>query len=1027
MEPAFQPSAARAAAYPLELALARLRTRAGRTAAIALGIAVGAATLAVATGGSVAVQDRSVQRSFAELTPSDRAVQAVWSGVPAQSDLSEAALNRAATQTMREVTGETPAVVMLFREANYGDAVITLGAVDRLRQWVVLRSGRLPQSCSASRCELLQIGGAGRLPHSPLLKVVGDGVLRDASPFAAYFSARPRGQTPILVANGVTGLRRLPLPDADLIARTYGWIVPITPRSLHEWELDAFRGRVDRASSQLGVRNELFSITAPLERLGEIHDRARVAGRRLLLVGGDVALLLFGFVVFAATRTRRDSEAVERRLTWLGARRSHILLLTLAESAGIAAVSVAVGWAAGALGAAAFARHLGADARAVVLHSVLSGRGLAVAGAVALSAALVVTLALRVRLRVAGGFTVLDACALGAVGAVALALARGSANAGELAARGGTGVVLLLLPGLIVIASAAVLARAITPLLLGLQRAARTHSPRFRLAALSLARDPGRSRVAAVFIAVSVGLAVFAAVYRSTLIRNQTEQAAFEVPADYVLSEDLGRLVTVQQAAAPGEYARLGTATPVFRSGGNVVGRGGLSFTLVGLPAGGLTTLDGWRDDFADVSRSKLAAALAGGHGGLRGARIPVDARTLDLPVRVAGQPVGLTLNVLNTRGDFTTLQLGELHSGSAVHRIAVPRAARGGRIVAVRVTYPSVAAFLAGHRESGTTLSVSNASRGTLELGGIRAETAGGAKEIGGYRGWVGIDGIRVEEAGATARVGYTVNRAANSLFRPALPNEGEPVPVLASPRLAAAAGPRGLLALDIGGQPLTARVTGVVRYFPTVEGDAVVADRDRVTTALNGRRPGVAVPGEVWLDTPRGAAAALGRPPFDALDVVSHQAVADRLRGDPLSRGSLALVTAAAAAALALALVGLLLIVVGDVRDESGELFDLELQGAAPVDIRAHLRLRSALLAAVGTAGGILIGLVLSALVVDVVTVTAGATAAVPPLRLELDWLLLGGGLVAFAAAAGAVAAIAAAPAYRLVARRRWSEGLS
>jgi len=75
----------RGAAYPLALAAVRLRHRAGRTVAVAFGVAVGAAALAVAVGGSVAVQDRAVQRSLAELEPSERAVQAVWSGVPAQS------------------------------------------------------------------------------------------------------------------------------------------------------------------------------------------------------------------------------------------------------------------------------------------------------------------------------------------------------------------------------------------------------------------------------------------------------------------------------------------------------------------------------------------------------------------------------------------------------------------------------------------------------------------------------------------------------------------------------------------------------------------------------------------------------------------------------------------------------------------------------------------------------------------------------------------------------------------------------
>ena len=72
-------------------------------------------------------------------------------------------------------------------------------------------------------------------------------------------------------------------------------------------------------------------------------------------------------------------------------------------------------------------------------------------------------------------------------------------------------------------------------------------------------------------------------------------------------------------------------------------------------------------------------------------------------------------------------------------------------------------------------------------------------------------------------------------------------------------------------------------------------------------------------------------------------------RLQADPLARGALLTLAGTAAVALLLALVGLLLAVVGDVRDDRGELFDLEAQGAAPATIRAHLRLRALLVAVV------------------------------------------------------------------------------
>ena len=74
---------------------------------------------------------------------------------------------------------------------------------------------------------------------------------------------------------------------------------------------------------------------------------------------------------------------------------------------------------------------------------------------------------------------------------------------------------------------------------------------------------------------------------------------------------------------------------------------------------------------------------------------------------------------------------------------------------------------------------------------------------------------------------------------------------------------------------------------------------------------------------------AAALRRAPFAQLGVASREAREHELRHDPIARGSLDALAALGLVALALALLGLLLVAVGDLRDERGELLDLEAQG--------------------------------------------------------------------------------------------------
>jgi len=1006
---------------PVRFALRRMRAHAQRTVVVAVGIAVGAAVLALTAVGSGAVQDRAVQRGLAQLQPSDRAIQAVWSGVPAQSNLTLLQLDRLAREALRPVLHEAPFRVEVFRQATWGGAFVNLGAVDGLSHWLVLQSGRLPRTCRPSDCELVQIGGAPVVPHLPFLHVVGRAVFRTGAPFTAYFGGTGGHRPPILLADGVLPFSHVPLPDAPLIARTYGWLLPVAPGSLHDWELASLGKRLDRAQARLERATDIFGVSAPTDTLAAVRATGRVAGERLLILGGDAAVLLLGFAVLASSRLRRDHRAVRRRLTWNGARRWQILLVAATEVAGITLVSSLVGWAAGAGAGALLARHLGSPGLLVVEHSVLTARAFGIAAALAALTALVMLAALRAETLAFGGLALsaADVAALGALGAVLLALARGKADAGTLAAGSGTGVMLLLLPGLVLFVLAVAVARLLAPLLRLLEWAGRRAPAPVRLALLSLARSPGQVLLSVVFFVLSVGVAFLAIAYRSTLERGQAEQARFAVPAPYVLQENLQRLVTVQQAAPLARYAPLGHVTPVLRDTGYVSGGGGRDFTLLALPAAALPGIGGWRSDFSSDSPRALAALLRPPRAPrLNGLTLPAAATRVTLPLIVSGDRLGLALVVLDRRGDYTALDLGELGRGPHAPSVPVPPAARGGRVIALRLSFPVVAAFVAGHRESGTTLSVSDASTGILRLGRLRA----GPAELTSFRDWVGSGGIRARGAS----LHYVLNRAADSILRPREPLEGEPVPVVASPAIARAAGPGGLVPLHVEEQVIEARVVGVSRYFPSVDGEAVVADLPTWLIAANTAAPGTTVASELWLDAPPSAAARLARPPFDALDVTSERTTEANLRGDPLARGALALLLAAAVVGLALAAVGLLLTVIGDLRDESGELFDLEAQGAAPADVRRHLLLRAAVVAVLGLAGGVVAGAVVSALVVSVVAVTAGAGVPLPPLELVFGWRLVAVALAAVGACSVAGALVATRLAYDRVGRWRFSEGL-
>ncbi len=1017
-------------AYPLRLARLRLARRATTALLAGAGVAAGAAMLATVLAGAVVARDESVGRAVEEIPAAQRSVRAGWFGVPAQAE-DYGALDRTARRALAGVVPARPASFVLFRESTIAGRYVGLGAVDGLAEWVSLRSGRLPRACEPARCEVVRLRGAGRIPDVPGLRLVEVGTATVTSPvlfgdfiaptenelsraatspvlreLARYHRPAP---APLVLAEGVQAL--VESPELERVYRAYAWVVPLRPGLVRAWEIDRLAGDTARARSALQTEALAFDLTAPVEDLRTAAETSDVAGRRLLLVGGESAALLFAFAVLAAVSMRRDAEAARRRLTWFGARRWQLSLFTGAEAAAVAAGGTLVGWALGTLAGALVASRAGAPVGAVLGQSTLSTTGLAVAAGVSATLALVLFAAIRARPVALGdrSFSALDACALGALAIVVITLLRGDLDQESLARESGSAVALVLLPGLVTFVAAVACARLLRPLLLGLERLSRGRSVALRLAALSLARHPGHAAVAVAFLLVSVGLAVFAESYRSTLARGQEEQAAYEIPLDFTVREDLTRLIPVAEAVSPARLAELegdARVEPVLRLSGNVSRSGGRTgIAVLGLDAEAVPALRGWRGDFAAASPEALAARIAPvGGAEAQGPELPADATALEVPARGTG--VTLTASVETPTGTYVHLDLGEPEpTRTRVLRAGVPREARGGRIIALTLSPPVRVQERGGE---GAPLDLD------LELGPLTADTAsGGAEPLGAYDDWLAVNGIEASVTEDGARLRGTISEQLTSRFRPRQPSDRAPLPVIASPSVAAAAS-GGVLPLRVAGEQVTVRVAAVAERFPGAAEDFVVADRSLLGTALNSVKPGIAVPNEVWIGaaSARAAenlAAELERPPFNVLAVSSRAELEESLENDPLARGTLLTLLAAALVALGLALVGVLLGVVSDVRDERGELDDLEEQGARPALLRRVVRLRSFVVVAAGLVGGLATAALLGFLVVDLVTVTADARASELPLRPSVAWPVLAAALGAGAIATAALVAAA------------------
>jgi hypothetical protein len=966
--------------YPLGLVAARLRGGGSRLSLVLLGVIAGAAVLAAVLAGRLVMQDRALADATAQLAPGDRQVQVTWSG--ATNDFVR--LNAFVTPTIRTLTGERPAAAMLFREASIQRRLVNLRAADDLGRWVDLVSGRVPAVCVPSHCEVLRLEGEGPIPSTKVLRLieVGRAVLKPDAPFAPFVLPTPPTEmvahadryhtpqpSPVVIANGVAGLSNT--PELETFYRSYAWFLPIAGGDVHPWAIDAFQSRVQRLSSQIEASSDGFQVTAPTEALTSAAGSSRAAARRLLLLGGEGGALLLAFTILAASALRRDVTDARRRLTWFGARRWQVELFTFAEATALAAFATLVGWALGGAAAAFVAARAGSPASEVVSHALLSRNGILGALGVALVAGLLLFATVRAPAVQVGraGLTPLDAAALGAIAIVLVGWARGSVDAQELSSSSGTSGFLLLVPALIVFAAAVLCARLLGPALRALGRAGRRGPIALRLAAASLARNPGHAAIAATFLVASLGLALFAVAYRSTLLHGQHDEAAYAVPAAHVLTEDLSQLVPVLHGPPPR------SSVEVLRLSGNV--SSGTTFWFLGLES--LDGVGGWRPDFAARPLQELGAAIAPRRStALRTTALPAG-RRFTLPVTAKGDDVSVRAIFRSSLGDYESIPLGHTRGGSTV--------LLHGRIPFAHATLAQVELNLrnGGRNSANGGTGLQPAAKGVLRFGTARVD---GRPVARAFAAWTGTGGI----SGSASQLGYVLTPDRTSRFRPRQPTDGSALRVLATPGVAAAAGPRGIIPLQIEGELVAARVVGVVDRFPSIVGEAVIADRVTAATNLDTRSPGLGTTDELWLSTPQ-------RPDVPQLAVQSRADTLARLQADPLARGALLTLAGTAAVALLLALVGLLLAVVGDVRDDRGELFDLEAQGAAPSTIRAHLRLRALLVAVFGIVGGIALGAVLSALVISLVSVTAGSAKPEPPLLLSLDLPLLA------AAAAGYV----------------------
>jgi hypothetical protein len=158
-----------------------------------------------------------------------------------------------------------------------------------------------------------------------------------------------------------------------------------------------------------------------------------------------------------------------------------------------------------------------------------------------------------------------------------------------------------------------------------------------------------------------------------------------------------------------------------------------------------------------------------------------------------------------------------------------------------------------------------------------------------------------------------------------------------------------------------------------------------------------------------------ALSAAPFTGVGVHWAADLERSLRTDPVAMGAIRLLVLAAGLTMLVALAALVLLVVSERFEDTGQLYGWEADGVPPAVLRRGLWVRAALVALVAVPAGVLGGLLLTRLTARLVGLTAGAQQPQPPLVAVTGVATAVPAILLALAIALAAAAIVAAAALR------------
>ncbi len=477
----------------------------------------------------------------------------------------------------------------------------------------------------------------------------------------------------------------------------------------------------------------------------------------------------------------------------------------------------------------------------------------------------------------------------------------------------------------------------------------------------------------------------------------------------------LWQLITPRHAvpglALPGRPARLAVTAAVRPPRGvrlrslpvslSVQDGWGIGYSV---PAGSLPADGRYHRLAADLTAGPAAGPGQAGRGGHSRARYPLRLLGLSLSYQLPGFPVAPSFPALAAQR--TETRIAAARATLDVRALAVSARASGGFPAPFAGAGPGAGSAPA----SGGALARWRAAAGAAALAdphalGIKPAVTAWRPGTGTLTFSVGT-GLLLQKSGVPP-----VPIAGQVALTAGFP--AAPLPAIATRAFFGAANTHlgQVVPLPVGNATVPVRLAAVIRAFPSAGGaaPAVIVDQASLQAALAAQsQPPVPVNGW-WLHTAPGITPRL---PAGAT-AATWAGSAAVLLGDPLPNvPQLALLVIALAAAL-LAVIGFVVSVVAAVNERRLQDALLAALGVGRAARTGQLCLEQLMLSVPAAAAGALIGVGLARLLVPAVTLTSGAAAPFPPVRviIPLGWTAV----LALVVAAVPVLAAAVAAAHR------------